>query len=96
MDPNKRSPILPKYSSGRKRSPIRRIRASVMTSPDGAFDEEVLRIKQLILGLSAQLDHSEKKVELNLRKIDQNLADLAIQKEQIRILERGLGIERQG
>jgi hypothetical protein len=66
-----------------------------MAPLDGDFDEEVRRIKQLILDLSAQLDRSEKKVETNLRIIDQNLADLAIQKAQIRILERGLGIERQ-
>jgi hypothetical protein len=66
----------------------------MMAPLDGDFDEEVRRIKRSVLDLCAQLDRTELKVAAHLKKIDQNLADMAIQREQIRILERGLGIER--
>ncbi|HEX4962805.1 MAG TPA: hypothetical protein VF173_18360 [Thermoanaerobaculia bacterium] len=98
MDLSKLSPALPKRSSWRKRFHLPRTsKVASGTRQDGQdVDEEIRRIEQLVLELCSQLDRSEKKVEAHLREIDRNLATLAIQKEQIRILERSLGIERQG
>ena len=63
--------------------------------PDREFEEEVRKIRKIVLDLSARLDRSERKVASHLRNIDRTFRELDAQKEQIRILERGLGIERQ-
>jgi hypothetical protein len=64
--------------------------------PDEEFEAEVRKIRKIVLDLSARLDRSERKVDVHLRNIDRTMRELKAQKEQIRILERGLGIERQG
>jgi hypothetical protein len=96
MDPNKLSAILPKRPSGRKRSLLQGVSSRARPRREGDPDWEIWKIEQLVLDLCAQLDRSERKLATHIRKIDQNLAELAVQREEIRILERGLGIERQG
>jgi hypothetical protein len=96
MDPHKLSPALPKRPSGRRQSRFQSLsKTKSATGEDREFEEEIRRITKLVVDLADQLDLSEKKVEAHLKRIDQNLADLAVQKEQIRVLERGLGLERQ-
>ncbi|HEV2851849.1 MAG TPA: hypothetical protein VHC97_03505 [Thermoanaerobaculia bacterium] len=68
----------------------------VKIHPDEEPEEEFQRIREIILDLSARMDRSERKVDFHLRNIDRTLRELDAQKEQIRILERGLGIQRQG
>lgn len=97
MNPNKLSPTLPKRSSGRRSHFESLSKAKLVARRDEQLEEEeVRRIKQSVLDLCAQLDRTDLKVAAHLKHIDQNLADMASLREQIRILERGLGIERQG
>lgn len=56
---------------------------------------EIQRIRDIIVDLSAKMDRSGRKVDFHLRNIDRTLRELDAQKEQIRILERSLGIQRQ-
>ena len=63
---------------------------------DADPEEEIQRIREILLDLSARMDRSGRKVDFHLRNIDRTLRELDAQKEQIRILERSLGIQRQG
>jgi hypothetical protein len=104
MSPNKLLKIAGKPSPGRRRSvlagrrrfhPRGRSSGSAASSRDDQqFNEEVHKIERLILEMSAGLERAERKVKTHLTEIDRTLTELALQKEQIRILERGLGIER--
>lgn len=65
--------------------------------PDEESEErELQKIREIILDLSAKMDRSGRKVDFHLRNIDRTFRELDAQKEQIRILERSLGIRRQG
>lgn len=87
MDPSKLSPALPKRSPGRRPSRYQSLaKTRSVIREDREFEEEIRKITKLVVDLADQLDFSEKKVEAHLKKIDQNLADLAVQKEQIRVL----------
>jgi hypothetical protein len=105
MSPNKLLKVAGKSSPGRRRSVLagrRRFHSRDRSSTgfaapsrdDQQFNEEVHKIERLILEMSAGLESAERKVKAHVTEIDRTLAELALQKEQIRILERGLGIER--
>ncbi|MEA2603300.1 MAG: hypothetical protein QOF89_4292 [Acidobacteriota bacterium] len=104
MSPNKQLKVAGKPSPGRRRYGLAgrrrfhpRGRSSGFTAPsrdDQQFNEEAHKIEKLILEMSAGLERAERKVKSHVAEIDRTLAELALQKDQIRILERGLGIER--
>jgi hypothetical protein len=61
---------------------------------EAEFEEEVERVRALILGMAAGLEACGDRLDVSLSNIDLTLQSLASQKERIQVLERGLGIER--
>jgi hypothetical protein len=58
------------------------------------IEEEVQKIEELVAGIGVRLIRAEEKMDLHLEEMSRTLRELAEQRDQIRSLERELGIER--
>lgn len=99
MNPKRFSVVFPpaspsRFGVRRRTAFSRRGLAPIPAPRDSDQEQEIAQIRSLVLRLASQLDASDRRIDAHLANIDRTLGELAVQKEQVRILERRLGIER--